>query len=301
MSGVRILVVDDEPFNVDIIAEYLEDSGHVLTLAQSGEEAWALLANPGVEPFDLVVLDRMMPGMDGIELMGLMKADQRLAEIPVIMQTAAVAPEQVREGLAAGAYYYLTKPFEPETLQTIVRAAVDDARARRDLMRQLQEHGSALGLLERAEFAVRTLDEAQGLAALLASLSPSPELAALGLSELLINGIEHGNLGIDFREKSRLKEDNAWRDEVERRLALPENAGKRVRIQVSRGLEGWEFLIRDEGPGFAWQPYLDMEPERAFAPNGRGIALARQLAFAEMEFLGVGNQVRAVVLRRPRP
>lgn len=300
MNGVHILVVDDEPFNLDIIADYLEDSGYTLTVAHSGEEAWALLSSPAGPTFDLAVLDRMMPGMDGIALMGLMKGDPRLRRIPVVLQTAAVAPEQVREGLAAGASYYLTKPFEPETLQTIVRAAVEDARARADLVRQIHEHGCAMSTLARAEFSVRTLEDAQAVAALLAALSASPELAVMGLSELLVNGIEHGNLGIDFAEKSRLKESNGWREEVERRLALPENAGKRVRISVTRQPDGWEFLIMDEGSGFAWERYLEMEPDRAFAPNGRGIALARRLAFSEMEFLGTGNQVRATVPRPPR-
>jgi CheY-like chemotaxis protein len=299
MNTIRILVVDDNPVNLDIIAEFLEDCGYALTLASSGEEAWAQMAAAPV-PFDLVILDRMMPGMDGVELMHLIKANPRFAATPVIMQTAAVAPEQVREGVEAGAYYYLTKPFEPETLQIIVRAAVDDLRRRDELTHQIQKQNQALGMLERAEFAIRTLDEAQELAGLLASLCPDPELAVMGLSELLVNGIEHGNLGIDFSEKSRLKESDRWREEVERRLALPENAVKRVRLTLTRSVDEWVFQIEDQGPGFDWQCFLEMRPERAFAPNGRGIALARQLAFSEMEYEGRGNRVRATMLRRPR-
>jgi hypothetical protein len=53
--------------------------------------------------------------------------------------------------------------------------------------------------------------------------------------------------------------------------------------------------------GFDWPRYLEMDAERAFAPNGRGIALARQLAFGDLEYQGNGNTVRATVLRRPRP
>ena len=120
MSVAKILVVDDEPFNLDIVAEYLDGMDFELVMVESGEAAWAALAQPD-SVFDLVLLDRMMPGMDGIQVLARMKADQRLQSIPVIMQTAATSPEQIREGLAAGAFNYLTKPFEGEALQTIMR------------------------------------------------------------------------------------------------------------------------------------------------------------------------------------
>ena len=109
---------------------------------------------------------------------------------------------------------------------------------------------------------------------------------------MLVNAIEHGNLGIDFHEKSRLKEQDCWQQEVERRLALPENREKYVRIEIARVGAEWEFLIADQGEGFAWADFLEFSPERAFAPNGRGIVLARQLAFSSMEFEGGGNCVR---------
>jgi CheY-like chemotaxis protein/anti-sigma regulatory factor (Ser/Thr protein kinase) len=299
MPDARILIADDEPFNLDIITEYLDGSGYALTCAAGGEEAWDILC---AEPaFDLVVLDRMMPGTDGMEVLRRVKADDRLATVPVIMQTAAVAPEQVREGLAAGASYYLTKPFEPETLLTIVRAALEDAAQRARLQERLVEHGEALSLVDHAEFSFRTLDEAQRVAVLVASICQNPDMVVMGLSELLVNGIEHGNLGITFAEKSRLKEEDRWREEVEARLASADYSRKRVRLSVKRGLEDWEFVITDEGLGFDWPRYLAMDAERAFAPNGRGIALARQLAFGDLEYQGNGNTVRATVLRRPRP
>lgn len=297
MSQIRILVVDDEPFNLDIISEYLEGAGYLLEMAASGEEAWTLLRNPESH-FDLVVLDRMMPGIDGLELLRWIKADRRLADMPVIMQTAAASPEQVREGLAAGAYYYLTKPFEPESLQSIVRAALDDLHQRRALAERLAVQRNALQTLQHGLFVFRTMEEAHGLAALAASICDEPDVVVLGLSELLVNGVEHGNLGICFDEKSRLRESGQWEAEVMRRQALPANVDKRVRLTVSAEPGAWVFAIEDEGEGFAWQSFLELAPERAFAPNGRGIALARQLAFDELEYLGNGSCVRATVRKR---
>ena len=111
MTRTRILAVDDEPLNLAIIEEYLcEEASYTLDTAENGEIAWSAL-EAACPPYDLVILDRMMPVLDGMALLRRMKADQRFAAVPVILQTAAAAPEQVREGLDAGAYYYLTKPI----------------------------------------------------------------------------------------------------------------------------------------------------------------------------------------------
>jgi hypothetical protein len=63
----------------------------------------------------------------------------------------------------------------------------------------------------------------------------------MGLSELIINGIEHGNLGISYAEKSRLKQEDGWTEEIARRLALEENADKRVVVDLARGSEALSF------------------------------------------------------------
>ncbi|WP_079433196.1 response regulator [Zoogloea sp. LCSB751] len=294
MSKARILVVDDEPFNLDIVGEYLDEMGFDLVMVDSGEAAWEALRQPDSR-FDLVLLDRMMPGMDGISVLRLIKGDERLRSIPVIMQTAATSPEQVREGLAAGAFYYLTKPFEGEALQTIIRSALDDMRVRRELTASLAEQAQAFRCMKEGEFRIRTLEEARVLASFIALLGPQPDTLAMGLSELLVNGVEHGNLGIEFSEKSRLRESDSWEEEIARRLALPENRDKVVRLRVRCDDSRWVFEIRDDGEGFDWRKFLDFDPERAFAPNGRGIALSRQLAFASLTYLPPGNQVVVTV------
>jgi CheY-like chemotaxis protein/anti-sigma regulatory factor (Ser/Thr protein kinase) len=293
-SAPRILVVDDEKFNLEIITEFLVDTGYDLTLADSGEAAWDLLVSAEA-PFDLILLDRMMPGMDGIELLRRIKGEVRHSAVPVIMQTAAAAPEQVRQGLDAGAYYYLTKPFEPESLLAIVRAALESMTERRGLAQRASGQIDVLRLASRGEFSVRTLQEAQDVAALCAQLCPDPEVAGIGLSELMVNAIEHGNLGVLYEEKSRLKREDIWAREIERRLALPENGHKRVTLTFHRDITEMIFTIRDCGPGFDWTRYLDLDPERAFDPNGRGIALARHISFDRLEYHGSGSEVEAAV------
>lgn len=289
-SGIqRLLVVDDEPFNLEIIGEYLSDEGVVFDTADNGEHAWQMLQ--GSATYSLVLLDRMMPVLDGISLLRRMKTDMRLSGLPVIMQTAAGNPEQVREGLAAGAYYYLIKPYERESLLSIVRSALADASARQDLKRRLDEHASALQLMTGGEFCLRAIEEAGALAAFLAQACPQPEAAALTLAELLVNAIEHGNLGISYAEKSQLRREERWNEEVALRASLPANIEKRVRVSLNRSGKTVQVRIEDEGPGFDWLRYLEFDPERAFDPNGRGIALARMSGAARVEYQGCGNTV----------
>lgn len=293
----HLLIVDDEPLNLEILSEYFDGQGYQLTTAESGEAAWDILGRE--QSFDLILLDRMMPGVDGVELLKRIKATPRLAPIPVIMQTAASSPEQVREGLLAGALYYLTKPYEQASLLAIVRSALSDASSRQDLHRRLAEHVSALRLMQDARFSLATLEEANRLALFLAHACPEPEGAVLGLSELIVNAIEHGNLGISYGEKSRLKRSDQWHEEIARRLELPENAHKRVEVHFTRDKEQIRISIQDQGKGFNWTPYLDFDPERAFDPNGRGIAMARLSCFDRLEYQGLGNTVLGTLLLPP--
>lgn len=293
MSQRRILVVDDEPINLEIIREYLEEARYDLDLVVSADEAWQRLDDGGV--YDLAILDRMMPGMSGIELLKKMKADARFRAIPVIMQTAASAPEQIREGIEAGAYYYLPKPYEPEILTAIVRAALADVQEREEAGRRATAHVKAMELIDLALFRFRRIEEVGPLIEVLASLCPDPERAASGLMELLVNAVEHGNLGISYADKKRLRLEDRWESEVARRLVLPEYRDRCVRVRVERHADRLEFTVTDEGEGFDWQRYMEFDPERAGDPNGRGIAMARMLSFATLEYRGNGNTVVATI------
>jgi len=289
--AIRILVVDDEPINLDIIAECLDGRGYQIETAEDGMAAWELLAGRPTE-FDLVLLDRMMPRMDGMELLRRIKTDHRLKDMPVIMQTAAGLPEQVREGLNAGAYYYLVKPYDPEAMVAIVASAVEKIEAGRLHDESTRMFVHALGLLDRAEYRFSSLYDARTLAGLFAHLCPVPDRVALGFTEILVNAVEHGNLGISYDEKKQLRQSGQWEAEVDRRVELPLYRDRQVVVEVNNFPAAWEFRVVDQGQGFDWAKYMDFDAERAFDPNGRGIAMSRQLSFSRLEYVGRGNEVR---------
>jgi CheY-like chemotaxis protein len=118
-----ILAVDDDPFNLDIIDEFISGEGFELLTAESGEKALAIL-RCGRPKVDVVLLDRMMPGLDGLEVLQQIKKDPELGMIPVILLTAACEQTQVTEGVSAGCFYYLTKPFDRTVLNKVLTAAL---------------------------------------------------------------------------------------------------------------------------------------------------------------------------------
>ena len=295
MTNAHVLVVDDEELNLEILLEYFDgEPGFTLETAADGEIAWELLQDP-TKSFDLILLDRMMPRLDGIGLLRRIKSDTRFAAIPVVLQTSAGSAEQIREGMEAGAYYYLTKPYRRDALLAITHAALTDASTRNNLRHQLSEHISALQFLNSGEFVIHTLEEANRLAAFIAQACPNPDAAVLGISELLVNGVEHGNLGLSYEEKTQLKLNDGWRAEIDRRSALPENAAKQVLLSFQRLGDTLTLRITDQGKGFPWQDFLDFNPDRACDPNGRGIALARMMSFGSIHYEGCGNIAVATI------
>lgn len=103
-SQLPLLLVDDDPVNLEILVEYLEEAGYQTVTAGQGEEAWDILQQEPSQ-FQAVLLDRMMPVMNGMEVLANIKAHPSLNIIPVIMQTAAAASDEIREGIEGGAFF----------------------------------------------------------------------------------------------------------------------------------------------------------------------------------------------------
>jgi len=296
MADAHLLLVDSDPRSLDtLVGHFQGESGIVVHTVANPADAWAILQDQG-ERFDLMILDCLMPQHGGLDLPQRIRADQCLAGIPLILQTPLPpTAAQLRTGAAAGAYHYLTMPARHDAVLAIVHAALAKSSFRNTLRRQLHKQAGKHSQLETHEFSIRTLEEAGQLATLIAQACPNADAALFGISELLVNGVEHGNLGLTYEEKSQLSLDNRWKSEVDRRSALPGNMAKRVRLSFRREPEHITLRIADEGQGFAWRDYLELDPRRACDPNGRGIALARMLSFSSIHYEGCGNVAVATI------
>jgi CheY-like chemotaxis protein/anti-sigma regulatory factor (Ser/Thr protein kinase) len=294
-NPASVLVVDDHALDRKLLTAYLTPEGYDVDTASDGVEAWGKL-NAEPERYDVVLLDRTMPRMDGMQLLTRMKEQEQLRMLPVIMQTALARRDHILEGIRAGAYYYLTKPYDVDMLKSVVRTAVADHQAYREMQMQVKKGFDSLRLLDKATFTFQTVEQARDIGALLANTCPDPPATVIGLTELLVNAVEHGNLGITYEDKSKLFATGQWREEVHRRLALPENASKRAEVSFERADGQLRFTIRDQGRGFDWQTYLQIDPQRAFDTHGRGIAMANRLSFSHIEYRGCGNEVVGTVV-----
>lgn len=117
---MRILIADDDPASLLLLKAQLRRMGHEVTAVRDGPEAWSALEKVH---FPVVLSDCMMPGLDGFELCGRVRAEKAGPYTYVILLTAHEGREQHRQGMEAGADDFLPKPFDPEQLQARLRVA----------------------------------------------------------------------------------------------------------------------------------------------------------------------------------
>src|SRR5438552_2743387 len=119
MSKERILVVDDEEDLLELIRYNLSKEGYRVTCASSGEQA---MREARGNPPDLILLDLLLPSVDGLEVCKLLKNDSRTKHVPIVMLTAKSEEADMVAGLELGADDYITKPFSPRVLMARIKA-----------------------------------------------------------------------------------------------------------------------------------------------------------------------------------
>ncbi len=124
MANKKILLVDDEKDLVDTVSFRLKASGYDVVTAYDGQEA---LTKTRLEKPDLIVLDLMLPKMDGYKVCRMLKFDERYKDIPIVMFTARVQDSDKKMGEEVGADAYITKPFDPQNLLSKVKELLKES------------------------------------------------------------------------------------------------------------------------------------------------------------------------------
>ena len=290
-----VLVVDDDPVTLECLEETVRLLGLGVCAASDGAQALQMFEEQ--QP-SLVMTDVRMPNMDGLALTHQIKA--RRPECPVIIVTGYGDESTAVAALKAGASDYLHKPFQISELKNTLQRTLSLIRAR-------SMEAQALLSLTKLTWSFEIENDLEALGGILTVmlrpvdvwLPESDQLhVRMGLQELLINAIEHGNLGISAEEKREALMNDTYDDLLEARRNLPIHAARRVSVWMEHDPVNHLFhcRIRDEGDGFDWTPLLqgDAEAIPSLAGSGRGIFLVKTL-IPQIEYFGRGNEVALTV------
>lgn len=269
----RIWLVGDNPQLAGQIEAWLAPAGYACRQLACLEACVRLTD-------ELTLGDRVIVDVSSDESSLALLAVLKNAGVQVTLLLEAEDLLAVETGLYATVSGFLVKPFE-----------------RQALVAALALPWGGVSAPAGGYFPFRTLEDVTGLSQLVAGLCPESEMVQIALSELMLNAVEHGNLGLGFVRKGELMSCGAWRNEVERLLDTPAYLERFAYLRVELRPREVRLLIRDQGNGFDPEPYLNLNPARSVEPHGRGIAIARMLAFPDLVFLEGGRCVEGVVRR----
>ncbi|SCA56926.1 hypothetical protein MTBPR1_30296 [Candidatus Terasakiella magnetica] len=163
---------------------------------------------------------------------------------------------------------------------------------RRNIREMMVNAVAGITQLTNGEFTFKSLEEAQALALLIASLAPEKKILRLGLMELFVNAIEHGNLGITHEEKIQLRNEGKWIEEVEKRQSDEKFRDLYASLKLKRDGDRLKLCLCDEGQGFDWKKVLQKSKEKInLTKSGRGIVIIQKAGLDDICYQGCGNIV----------
>lgn len=287
---MKVLVVEDDFASRELLKITLENEKYQCKVADNGEA--------GLELFNkflpnVVISDVRMPKMDGMELLATIR--KRVKDVIIIMITGHGNEQLAIQALQLGANNYIKKPLDLSDLKILLRRYYNVVQCK-TLEKDIPDF-----ILERVfnlEIDTEIKDVSSVVQFLLHKTGNTFEnhdtvRLEVGLTELLTNSIEHGNLGITSEEKKIALQDNTLQDLYAQRLANDVYARKKVKISCDYNKDYCQWVIEDEGEGFDWRS-IPNPTQGNFVDqlSGRGIFLSR-IQFDELEFVGKGNVVIA--------
>ncbi|MCG8528479.1 MAG: hybrid sensor histidine kinase/response regulator [Opitutales bacterium] len=225
----KILIVDDIAFNRTVLQKILSKSGYELFIATSGEQALEVVE---LKFPDLILLDYMMPGMNGLEVLKLLKADPRFSRIPVMFLTASDEMEYMTEAFDCGAVDYITKPFKAAELNARVSTQIRSLNDAAEILKRVQEQQELIHILahdlRNPLVACRTLVE------LIEEGDGAPEVIGPKVRESMQKCLDT----IELVRKKGLLEEDVTRLELESLDLLK---------QIKGALHGFEDMLIQKG------------------------------------------------------
>jgi len=284
----KIMVIDDEKSIRDLLKIALTEEGYEVTESRDGKEGLEKFSQ--IKP-DIVLTDVNMPKISGIDV------SKRIKEISedtdVIIMTGYGTEELVIEALRNGASNYIKKPINFKELFSIL----DSIILKKETWKRHEISKDVVVYEEKKIFLDNDMSKVWGVVNQVLFNLPSSleskliEGLKLGLYEIIVNAIEHGNLGITYEQKKEALQKNTYSSLVKQRIEQANKQGKKVFIISNLEPERMVIEIQDQGKGFNINELPGaQDPEALLSANGRGILLA-SLYFDSIDYIEPGNRV----------
>jgi len=270
------LVIQSETPDSHLFTSKLLDLNLSLIVAKDSAQAMSILTQ---EPYlvHIIMIDAILLKTEPLFISQLRMYHQ-LRHIAVIGYNCVPDGPMHHEGYAIR---------HPEDIENLIDSLTHYAKKILDMK-------CDLGTIVSAQFEFKTLAQGYLLAQYLAKQYPHSDQIIMGITELFINAVEHGNLEISYEDKSALLASGRWTEEVELRLLRPEYKDRVVSVFFEKTPQSIELVIKDCGHGFSWSEFEHIDPRRLLASHGRGIMMAKSLSFTTLNYLGNGNTVKAI-------
>ncbi|MGK0291309.1 MAG: DNA-binding response OmpR family regulator [bacterium] len=287
---MKILIVEDDHALQTYLNDSMEAEGHEVKTAENGQVGLNIFEQ--FKP-DLIISDIQMPVMDGLKMLEIIRHQHK--DPIIIMVTAYGSEEFARKALHLGANNYLNKPIRHIELLPIIRKYNEVVENR------LIENES-FETAHQKLFTVEFDNDFEKLPTIVNQLIQEAKTlfekdqyleVKIGLMELLMNAVEHGNLGITYDEKSYALESETLYDLYEERQSDAVFSKRKVVVDYHQNETSCQWIISDEGNGFDLKTVPDpLDPNsNPLKFHGRGIFLSK-FQFDEMEYNDKGNVVR---------
>lgn len=288
-ENTKIMLVDDDPDNLWIMAHGLKNTYNFQNVVQMDSAPDALDYIKQHNDVDIILVDRMMQPMAGIDMYRILRKDKSCDDIIVIFQTGKTLLNELNEVIDAGCTYLLKKPFSPEEMWAHLTPVI----ARSQRCKFFKANISSVDSLPIGDYQVRDFEQAKNIALAIAKNLPNSFAVAEALYQLLENSIEHGNLSIG-RSKSALLKTSDYSQEIAIRQELDENANKIVKIKFELNESQAKITLTDQGMGFDSSAYGKLDYYSLTLPNGRGIYFARKV-FLGVIYKNSGSEVECLL------
>jgi len=284
----KVLIVDDEEIILSLLKQILRKYPIICFGAKNGEEGLSLFKE---QLPSIVITDIYMPKMNGLELTK--KILQIQPQTYVVMITGHGSEEHAIEALRSGASNYFKKPLSVKEIQSVIEKQLK----RLEITNKEKLHKDYLNYQEiKIEIPSDPNLIPGALGAMKERYANNFEETVwthiqIGIDEMIINAIEHGNLEIGSSEKSKALEASNFSQLLKEKCEDPVLSKRKVFIETKLTEHQFYCSIRDEGEGFDWRSLPDpSNPENLLKEHGRGIFITSH-SFDEVKFNEKGNQV----------